>query len=186
MIRYAWRFAIICVLSNQFRRSLMHAIDLNYHTKWAKQTILCLASSIGCQRDAARICCWAPVPGARRPQLFIDISCRALAANPPHVAAAVDRWDRLTDARHLHRPFSACYADSVNYCLQMRLKNENLAVNGETSNIVKRLKIRRWHRCRLMHAKKISILWDLSFWAQRVCIWFRPKPVKTYVFNDNT
>jgi len=73
---------------------------------------------------------------------FEGLYCSS-AANAPHPAAAVDRWDRQTDARHLHRPFSSYYADSVNYCLRMRLKNENLAINGETSNIVKLGKIRR-------------------------------------------
>jgi len=38
------------------------------------------------------------------------------AANPPHTAAAVDRWDRRrrTDARPFHRPCSAYYAGRVN------------------------------------------------------------------------
>ena len=30
---------------------------------------------VGFQREAARICCRAPAPAARRPQLSIDISC---------------------------------------------------------------------------------------------------------------
>jgi len=33
------------------------------------------------------------------------------AANPPHAAAAVDRWDRRTDSVPLHKPN---YASSVN------------------------------------------------------------------------
>jgi len=44
------------------------------------------------------------------------ISCphSARPANPPHASAAVDRWDRRTDARPFHRPCSAYYAGSVN------------------------------------------------------------------------
>ena len=98
---------------------------------------------------------------------------------------SIDGTDRRTLDTYIDLSPHAMRTASITVC-GWDWKNENLAVNGETSNIVKRLKIRRWHRCRLMHAKKIPILWDLSFWAQRVCIWFRPGPVKTYVFNDNT
>ena len=50
----------------------------------------------------------------RQRLLWIDIFCPGgSAANPPHAAAAVDRWDRRTDARPFHRPCCACYARSV-------------------------------------------------------------------------
>jgi len=47
-----------------------------------------------------RSCCWAPAP-----PLPIDISCPRgrSATNPPHAAAAVDRWDRRTDGQTLDR-----------------------------------------------------------------------------------
>jgi len=50
--------------------------------------------------------------GARR-FLLLAPSARHSAANPPHAAAAVDRWDRQTDARPFRRPCSADYAGSV-------------------------------------------------------------------------
>jgi len=63
-------------------------------------TTLWSASSVGCQHDTARICCWAPAPAAVNQYL---LSTRRSAANPPHAAAAVDRWDRQTDRRTLDR-----------------------------------------------------------------------------------
>ena len=45
------------------------------------------------------------------------------AANSPHAAAAVDRWDRRTDARPLHRPCTAHHADSVNHRATAATKN---------------------------------------------------------------
>ena len=36
-----------------------------------------------------------------------------IAANPPHISAVVNRWDRQTDSRLLHRSCSANYADNV-------------------------------------------------------------------------
>jgi len=59
--------------------------------------------------------------GARRQRLSIDMPARRSAANPLHAAAAVEWWDRQTDKwtdgrtdiRPLHRPSSACYANSV-------------------------------------------------------------------------
>jgi len=62
-----------------------------------------------------RRCCWALAPVAV--DRHVLPSGRS-AANPPHAATAVERWDRQTDgrtdARPLHRPCSAYYADSVN------------------------------------------------------------------------
>ena len=63
-----------------------------------------------------RRCCWAPAPAAVPPT-------RRSAANPPQAAAAVERWDRRTDARPLYRPCSiyAQYAGSaVNNALPRR------------------------------------------------------------------
>ena len=53
-----------------------------------------------CQRDAARSCCWAPAPAARRPQLSIDIACPQ-GAQPHSLAAiaAVDQRDSQTDGQ---------------------------------------------------------------------------------------
>jgi len=84
------------------------------------QITLFWTSYVGSQRDAARICCWAPAPAARRPQRAAAIDryllpTRHSTANPLTVVAVVDRWgrrtDRQTDARPLHRP---CSAGSVN------------------------------------------------------------------------
>jgi len=86
-----------------------------------------------CERDAARICCWAPccwVP------LLLGASHAAInryllpagptAANLPHTAAAVDSWDRQmdrqpdrrTDTVPLHRPcriLCESVSNSINY-----------------------------------------------------------------------
>ena len=94
-----------------------------------KQTSLCSASSSGCQRDTACICCWAPARAARR---LLRARCAAIdryllsagrsAANPPQTAAAVDRWDRQTDAWPFHRPCSAYYADSVDNAAKINIQ----------------------------------------------------------------
>ena len=94
-----------------------------------KQTSLCSASSSGCQRDTARICCWAPARAARR---LLRARCAAInqyllsagrsAANPPQAAAAVDRWVRQTDAWPFHRPCSAYYADSVDNAAKINIQ----------------------------------------------------------------
>ena len=52
-----------------------------------------------------RRCCWAPAAGTR--------PAWHSAANLPATGAAVDRWDRRTDARPFHRLCSAYYAVSV-------------------------------------------------------------------------
>ena len=78
----------------------------------------CSASYVSCQRATARICCCCaaaaaghPTPGSNR-LVYLARGCSA--ANPPHAAAAVERWDRqtgrLTDTGPLYRPCSAYYA----------------------------------------------------------------------------
>ena len=62
-----------------------------------------------------RICCWAPAPAARRPQLSIDISCPQGAqqqTRPPPLLLSIDGTDRRTDAWPLHRP---CSENDVGY-----------------------------------------------------------------------
>jgi len=56
---------------------------------------------IDCHRDAVRIWCWAPAPAALRSQRHRSYRW---AANSPHAAAAVDRWDRQTVRRTDGRP----------------------------------------------------------------------------------
>jgi len=65
----------------------------------------------------------APAPSAYTRRAAIDrylLSAERLAANPPHAAAVVDRWntDSRTEARSFHRPCSAHYAGSVNNFIQ--------------------------------------------------------------------
>ena len=76
---------------------------------WRKQFVL---SHLGSQHDATRISCWAPTPAA---------IAEHSAANPPAAVAAVDRQERRTDARSLHRPCSAQCAVSYSMitCLFM-------------------------------------------------------------------
>ena len=50
----------------------------------------------------------------------LPLPAESTAANPPHAAAAIDRWDRRTDGRtdgrQLHRLCSAYCASSANKC----------------------------------------------------------------------
>ena len=46
-------------------------------------TLTCWISSVGSQHDATRICCGAPAPAARRPQLSLDICYRRKPAITP-------------------------------------------------------------------------------------------------------
>jgi len=59
-------------ISNSFQlRSLFWKYFLHFCTACSSGAIeltsLYPASSVGCQRDAARICCWVPAPAARCP-----------------------------------------------------------------------------------------------------------------------
>jgi len=88
---------------------------------WFNFNNFCWASSVGSQRDATRICCWAPAPAARRPQQSIDISCPQGAHQHtvwPPLLLSIDGTDRLTDGRTdaqpLHRHGFVYYAGSVN------------------------------------------------------------------------
>ena len=86
---------------------------------------LCSASYVGCQRDTARIHCWAPCcddaaagrPAAAAVSRYL-LPARRSAANLPHASSAVEWWDRQTDGRTdagaFHRPCCAYYARSVN------------------------------------------------------------------------
>ena len=67
-------------------------------------TSLRLACSVGCQHDAARICCWVAVPAAWRPQRAATVDrhlpAARSAANPAHAAAlSICGTDRRTDKR---------------------------------------------------------------------------------------
>jgi len=90
----------------------------------ASQTRLCLASSVGCQRDA--------FADERRLLPYGARSCQSIsyrersAANPKYADAAVNRRDRQRDrrtyARPLHKPCSTYYAGSVNKIVHDRSK----------------------------------------------------------------
>jgi len=62
------------------------------------------SSSVGCQRDATSICCWAPAPAARRTQLSIDISrpqsTRQQTRRLP-LLLSIDGTDRQTLDRYI-------------------------------------------------------------------------------------
>jgi len=67
---------------------------LTFVTQVHSKQVLCSASSVGSQRNAARACCWAPAPAACS-RLSID----RYLLTPPAAVAAVDRLDRRTDDR---------------------------------------------------------------------------------------
>ena len=81
------------------------------------------ASGVSRQRGTARIRCRGPVLLRRRcctglRRAAVDrylLPAGRSAANPPHAAAAIDRWDRhTTDGHRTHRPCSAYCAGSAN------------------------------------------------------------------------
>ena len=79
-----------------------------------KGTSLCWASFVGCQQDSTHICCWAPAPAARRPQLSIDTSCPQGAQQQTRwspLLRSIDGTDRRKDGRpiplHVKRPCPA-------------------------------------------------------------------------------
>jgi len=82
---------------------------------------LCSASYVGCQRDTARIHCWAPcsddaAAGRRRCQ-SISPARTALSSKPAArlvCGRMMGQTDGRTDAGAFHRPCSAYYARSVN------------------------------------------------------------------------
>ena len=101
---------------------------------------LCWASSISSQHDAASICCWAPAPAARCPQLLVDISCRHGAQQQtyqPPLLLWINRTDRRTDAWLLH---SLCSARQV-------------------GNVKNHLVIPNWQKC----ATKNDLAWLVRF-----------------------
>jgi len=101
-IGHTWGYAFISIVDYQLRqlrivqRSSINNLSAGlpqHYTDW--NTSLCSASSLGCQHDTARICCWAQSPDIDR---YLLPATRS-AANPPHAAAAVDWRDIQTDGR---------------------------------------------------------------------------------------
>ena len=70
-------------------------------------TSLCSASYLGCQRDSARICCWAPCCDASAPERtcswYATQDSQQQTRRPP-LLLSVDWTDRRTDGRPLQRP----------------------------------------------------------------------------------
>jgi len=113
-------------------------------------------SYVGCQRDAARICCRAPcvMPTAgavaieRLRFLSLSISCPRSTQQQTRrgpLLLSMDgkerQTDRWTDAQSLHRPCSA-YADSVNKTALSEKRSgktifETVAMCGKTRLLVK-------------------------------------------------
>ena len=65
-------------------------------------SLLSLLLRLIAQRDATRICCCAPAPAARRPQLSVDIFCPRGAqqqTSRPPLLLSIDVTDRRTDGR---------------------------------------------------------------------------------------
>jgi len=91
-------------------RSSKRAEDVQFEWKyffvgkifWQK-TSLCLASFLGCQRDASGVCWWAPSPAI---DVYLLSAWRS-AANPP-----MGQTNKRTYTWPFRRPCSACYAGS--------------------------------------------------------------------------
>ena len=83
-------------------------------------------------RAAADIDQHSRICQGRMVQQLIDVACpRAgpTAANPLHAVAAVNRWDRQTDAGHFHRPCSAyCVSTVIQWCIGGYTSYTNLRV----------------------------------------------------------
>jgi len=107
MILQGRKQAVAVTVANMSSKTENHCKSKLLITSIPNWTSPCRASSVGCQRDATRSCCWA-----RRPRLAIDICYRHPqgAGRPPATAAAVDRWDRRTDRQTDGRTHD-CYID---------------------------------------------------------------------------
>ena len=92
---------LVSNLNEQVRRSSLHC------TLPTSSWQVCVeppASAVN--MTLPRICCWAPAPSARRPQLSIDISCvqgGQLQTRRQSLLLSIDGRDRPTDGRTLDR-----------------------------------------------------------------------------------
>jgi len=87
----------------------------------ANATSLCSASSVDCQRDTARICCWAPAPAARRSQRagsYRSISsARKALSSKPVARRCCCRSMGQTDVRMDWRTL-VCYIDTAPHTIR--------------------------------------------------------------------
>ena len=101
------------------------------------ETTLCSASYVSWQRGTTRICCCAPccdvAAAGRRPcsNRSISLSRRAHSSKPataacdePNAGKMDKRTDIQTDARPLHRPCSAYWAEAVSTNNRFRSLND--------------------------------------------------------------
>jgi len=92
----------------------------------AVKTNLYSASTVHSQHDAVRICCWAPAPAARRPQLSIQAS--TLSSKPAGRHCSVDGRDRQTDKWTDDRPLLRL-CSAIMRAAPIRFASHNRAIN---------------------------------------------------------
>ena len=107
-----------------------------------KGTSLCWASFVDCQQDSTHICCWAPAPAARRPQLSIDTSCPQGAQQQTRwspLLRSIDGTERRKDGRpiplHVKRPCPAF--DFANFWGGGRACDGRMIASTKTKTFIK-------------------------------------------------
>jgi len=99
----------------------------------AKQ--VCSVSSVGCQRDAARICCWTQAPAAQCPQLSIDISCpQGALSSKPAACRCCCRFTVQTDGQTDRQMDGHKYVSDMN---QMNRRRWSSSLGGVESCLEK-------------------------------------------------
>ena len=114
MLRQIWSMKTVHMAAGKEQKNKhRHAFAFRHICKIASVTSLCSASSLGCQRDTARISCFASCCGAvaagHQASAAVDRSPASTALSSKPAA------DRRTDIRPLLRPSSAYYAGKKFY-----------------------------------------------------------------------
>ena len=123
------------------------------------------------------------IAGARRPQIWIDVLCprRFSAANPPHVAAAVDRQDGKTDGRTdtrpLHRPCSAYCVGSVKMTKRTEIQKNHAPVQFRSQLLFARIRALSSYISTICTDRQKSTH-DAAWWKATARISTKPRPCK--------
>ena len=143
-------------------------------TTFSKQ-VLYSASYVGCQRDAARICCWSPctadaVAAEPRRLLSIHISCQlgALQQTRPSMAGQTDgRYSTVSKSLlRMHQVNDIMKASSNNSKTKyLWVVGSDVKLEGAETWIERRQK---WSWCRtvwFMGSKTLSVRWRASVYS---------------------
>ena len=120
-------------------RSYGQKFGVLFFTHSVQSVSLCRASFVSSQRDATRVCCWAPARlqhGARSYRSILRPAGHS-AANPQAAVAAADRWDRQADRYLIDGRRPDRYIDSAPHCMRAAWINctVNLRHKVRTTNL---------------------------------------------------